>query len=161
MARNSPYPVFRNYNAAFAWAFMLVWMGGLVIYTRLAVEAGAPGASAPVPAGILLVFWIGGIAGCVYFFGQACVRAAVRNGALFVSEWKLLSPFRRRLSRFDLLDLPPPFEISHDTDSEGDPYFRLLIVTPDQRRICVAEGRSLPDMESLRERMLALWAAQG
>lgn len=157
MKKHNAYPVFRNYIAMFGWVFVLLWMSGLLAFTHLYLDKGIPGTHPLVAAGIMLFFWVGGLAASAHVFSQPCVRGEVRNGALFVKSWTPRTLLRPRLYRFDLFGPPPAFEIVHDTDSDGDPYFRLTITTPDGGRIAVAEGHHLEDIEARRADMLELW----
>jgi hypothetical protein len=72
--------ILRNYVAMFGWVFMLLWMSMLLAFTKLYVTKGIPDTQPLVAAGIMSVFWIGGLAGCSHLFAQTCTRCEVKNG---------------------------------------------------------------------------------
>ena len=138
---------------------MALWLGGLLLFTSLYLDKGVPGTHPLVAAGIMIFFWIGGIAGGKFFFAMPCVRAEVRNGALFVSEWTLRTMLSPRVYRFDLFADPPGIQFTHGTDSDGDPYFKLAIELPDGRELVVSEGHHREDVEAAQAKLNGVWQA--
>jgi hypothetical protein len=150
-------PVFRNYTAAVAWAFMLFWLMCLTLFTHLFFTQKVFGLSPLAVAGIMSMFWCGGIAGATHFFSLPCSRAEVRNAALFIREWTFWNIFRPREHRFDLFEQPPATEVLTESGDDG-PYYRLVIPLPNGSKVLVTEGHDLDDISSAQSRLIQLWS---
>lgn len=126
-----------NNAALFGWAFMLVWMAMLAVFTWLALrDGGIPGYSALFSAAVLGVFWLFGVAGSRYFFAMPRVRLAASPQELIVEEIWL---WKRRITTLAPADASR-IAITDDRDSEGDPYFKCEITVEEDRRIVVKES---------------------
>jgi hypothetical protein len=148
--------LFRNFTASFGWAFMLFWLGMLIAFTQLYHSKGMPGANPLIATGVLGLFWIIGLPAALLVFRMPCIRAEVRNGALFVSEWTLFRLFTPRVHRFDLFEPPPEIVFTEGEDTEGCAYFRTEIVHPGGR-LTIAEGHARGDVEEKFRKLAGLW----
>ena len=144
---------FQNNSAIFGWAFMLVWIAMLAVFTWLYIdEAGfnqfRPGAELT----IIAVFWLFGIGFSAFFFSAPLLRLSLANGhAVLCERWL----WRSREESFPASALARPV-LSEVTDSEGDPYYLCTIMTPSGRTIAISEHQHRPDVEAARDRFLAV-----
>lgn len=138
--------------AVVGWIFMSVWLCGISLISWVFVRDGGFHQMHPLlEVGIMLMFWMFGLAGGGYLFSQTRVRLTVENGAVTLRE---ALPWKRSEERFPVstIEVPP---VLRERDSEGDPYFRCVIVTPAGRRVSMGESHDEETMDRLRERVVA------
>ena len=146
MREDASYPlVVRNIVPRVYQAFVLLWVGVLMLVTRAAWASAPPGAKHLWPW-ILLLFWAVGLFALHWAFGIECARLTIegsRRARLVYGP-----PFRRRSIELSQMML----RIEDAKDSEGDPYFRLF-TSVDERKIIISEGHNRKRLEQLRSRI--------
>lgn len=143
----------RNRLALAGWIFMSIWFGMLILFSWIMARDG-PHPSQPVELqkGAIAIFWIFGLAAGGHIFSLPVTRLRVRaDGTASLS--------RRSMFRREVEDFPPgslsAVEIRADRDSDGDPYWRTVIVAVDGRERTVREGHHRPDQEEIAARLRA------
>lgn len=142
--------VFRNNMAVVGWVFMAIWLGGVGLISWLFVRDGGFHQMHPlIEVGIMLMFWMFGLAGGGYLFSRTRVRLTIRQGTATLRESALWKSREERIPAGSITVAP----VLKGRDSEGDPYFSCLVVTPDGRQVTVGESHDEASMEALRERV--------
>lgn len=138
--------------AAIGWGFCTLWVGGLTMFTYLYARDGGFGQfDQAVEAGVLMLFWMGGLALMANLLTKPLVHLTVRrSGSRLVRTW----PWGRRvetLSAAVLRDL----SMGHDRDSDGDPYYRLWVVVPSGGEVVLCESSDLSRVKAVQDDVLA------
>lgn len=143
-------PIVANNVPVFGWAFMSIWMATLCAMSWLALRDGVPGHSPAFGALVFGVFWLFGVAGCIYFLSAPWVRVVETAQGLGVEERWL---FKRR---FTLLTAAHArrLRIVDEKDSDGDPYFRCEITLADNRRVALKERHNRAIVEAAQRRLV-------
>ncbi len=143
----------RNHMALAGWIFMSIWFGMLILFSWIMARDGPhPSQPAELRKGAIAIFWIVGLAAGGHVFSLPVTRLRVaRDGAATLSS---RTPFGRRVEAF-----PPgslrAVEIRADRDSDGDPYWRTVLVATDGRERTIREGHHRPDQEEIAARLRA------
>jgi hypothetical protein len=141
----------RNRMAMAGWVFMLVWLAMLLAFTWLMARDGPSPSQPPLlQHGALALFWLVGIGAGGHIFSLPCTRLSVAaDGSARLRRWTL---FGREDEPF-----PPgaiaAVEVRSDKDSDGDPYFRTVLVATDGRERVVREGHDPDDQRALAARL--------
>lgn len=144
----------RNDMALVGWSFMTVWFGMLSLFTWLFVRDGGFHQFDPLlETGIMLMFWVFGLAGGGYLFAVPRVALRVSEGIVEVTERWLL---RRRVERFAVAALA--VRIVDGKDDEGDPYFTCVVTLPSGRTIVAKESHDRATVEVAHARLTAALA---
>lgn len=121
-------------TAIAGWIFMAIWLSFLCLFTWLFIrDGGFHQFAPPLEAGILLLFWLFGIAGARHMFGTPIVTLCL-DGVVFVLRERWLRGHRE--SRFEVTDESRP-AIRKIKDSEGDDRYLLEVRTAEGRRVAV------------------------
>ncbi|MFY0612086.1 MAG: hypothetical protein JXQ99_11210 [Hyphomicrobiaceae bacterium] len=145
-----------NDIAVFGWVFALAWMAmGPVAMTWLLVRDGPfPGMSWHVSFALLGCFTVAGLLACYFLFAKARCRVSLDGHRLIVKETWLLGSCEEECDQIR----PETLSVVHDKDSDGDPYFKLVLSTPTGKQVTIKEGHHL---ETVNEARLELAAAVG
>jgi hypothetical protein len=147
--------IFRNNMAIAAWIFMGLWDLGLLLMTYVFIrDGGFHQFSLPVEYGIVGVFWIFGLIGTAACFGKPRVHVSVESGEIVLRERWLLGS---RIERFPVGSVSPP-RLVQQRDSDGDPYFHCVLITPAGRKVIFKESASFKDADAECERLAAAMA---
>lgn len=145
-------PIASNGAPVFAWAFILAWMGALLVGTlAYATRRSSHGPAYVAGGAILGCFWLGGLAAAGFFLRiqRTTVRLGgpERGGPRAVAVCHARGPFSRAE--------PASVVVVEDRDSDGDPYFVCRLTTPSGRVVNVAEGHRRDAVEDVRRRLCA------
>jgi hypothetical protein len=123
----------------------------LLVFTTLYVGEGGVGQFPPaIEAGIMLTFWLVGVAVLGPMLTTPRTRLKLHRGyATLRCAWLV----RRREQRISGETLATAI-IVHDRDSDGDPWYRLSLTLPDGEPMSVKESNDLPLLESLHAQLL-------
>jgi hypothetical protein len=149
----TPPLIIRNNAPIIGWVFAGLWFGMLLVFTTLYVREGGFGQFPPaIEAGIMLVFWLIGVAGLGPLLFKPRTRLTLTRGhALLRRAWILRSsedPIPRSTLAAAI--------IIHDKEGDDDPTYRLSVaLTPDDR-LSLKDSGDLAKLEALRQRILAL-----
>lgn len=128
--------VFRNRRSLANWIFMSLWMGMLILFTWFFLrDGGFHQFSHEIEVGIMLVFWLGGLAGLSAMFRSPLIHVQRRGDRIIVTERWLL---RRRIRDIPVAKIGPP-RVRETTDSDGDRLYSCLIDLPDGDSIAFHE----------------------
>lgn len=143
----SEYPlIIRNRAPLFFRGFMLVFLSMTAIITYVSVRDRPPSGAGPFLFYILLVFWAVGLSALAYSLNQeASVVRVTDPRSIHVRRG---GAFRRR----DLWTDHARFWIEETSDSEGLPYFKLLMDAPGGS-LAVQEGSSREYLETLEAKI--------
>lgn len=140
------YPlVVRNNLAISLRVFMLVFLAGVALMSYIAIRDGAPQPKQLWPL-IISAFWAAGLLGLEYSLNQesSVVRIDSR-GTILVERGKAFRREKHRVKR-------ARFWIEVTEDSEGAPYFNLMMDAPGGD-MAVKEGHSRVRLEALQQRL--------
>ena len=145
----SKYPlVIRNRVAYFYRGFMAAWLGTLAMATYAALRDGPPQPDKWWPL-FLACFWLVGLFGLYWSLDQETSVVRIRsNRSIHIARGKA---FRRR----ELWTDRARFWIEDTKDSEGDPYFKLMMDAPGGTLV-VREGHQRRYLEELQRRVETL-----
>ena len=147
--------VVRNNTAIFPWAFMAVWMAMLGCFTYIFLRDGGIPQVGMFGAPLLAFFWLCGFGATGWALSHPLIRVTVSpRGVVVRKQW--LWRARERNYRVSQVAVP---EIVAGTDSEGDPYFKCLLMLPDGDPLPVAEAHGRPAVEAVRQRLLSALGA--
>jgi len=136
-------PDFQHQTAIAEWIFMSLWLGMIAVFTYLFIrDGGFHQFDPPIEVGIILLFWMAGLAGTSYALTKPLTYIWVRDGYVEVSE---IWPFRRAFNRFPVSDISPPI-IKKTSDSDGDT-FTCQFHVPGGRTIVLGISNYLEDAE--------------
>lgn len=138
----SKYPlVIRNRVAFFVRGFMVVWLVGVALITYAALRDGPPESGHWWPF-ILAFFWLVGLAGVYGSFQNETSTVRIESDrSIHIDRGK---PFARQQLWTD----KAAFWIEKTKDSEGDPYFKLMMEAPDGP-LSVREGHDRSRLEAI------------
>jgi hypothetical protein len=141
----------RNRIALFGWGFMAVWLAMLGAFTWILARDGPhPGQAAWLQQVALVLFWLVGLPAAAHLFAQPCTRLRVTpDGAVTLDRRSL---FARETERFAPGGIHAVM-VRADTDSDGDPYWRTLLVAADGRERVIAEGHDEAAQAALAGRL--------
>lgn len=152
MPGTTPFEI-RNRTAAVGWGFMVVWLGLLIAFTTLMARDGPhPSQPAWLQQGALAVFWLIGLPAAGYVLSLPCT--ALRVGADGDLSLTRRTPFGREIETWPAGGVAA-VEVRAGRDSEGDPYWRTMIVGRDGRERLIREGRVPAEQEALAARLRA------
>ncbi|NUT01016.1 MAG: hypothetical protein HOP96_08590 [Sphingomonas sp.] len=142
-AAMSQFPiVIRNRVVLFYRGFMLAFVGTVALVSYAALRDGPPEPGRWWPL-IILLFWTVGLAGLAWSLNQeTSVVRILGNRSIQVERGKA---FRRH----DLWTDRARFWIEETKDSDGDPYFKLMMDAPGEP-LAVREGHQRPVLERLQ-----------
>ena len=142
MTTMARYPIIiRNRVVLFYRGFMLAFVATVALATYAALRDGPPEPGKWWPL-FMLVFWAAGLGGLVWSLNQeTSVVRVTGNRSIHIRRGKA---FRRH----DLWTDRARFWILDDKDSEGDPYFKLMMDAPGGK-LTVREGHQRPALELL------------
>jgi hypothetical protein len=151
MQDTAPRIEFRNRTAAFAWGFMAVWLTFLALMTWVLARDGAhPSQPAWLQHGAIALFWLVGIPAAGYLFSLPCTRLAVRaDGSVLLTR---RTPFGVEREAFAPGTIAA-VEVREDRDSDGDPFWRSVMVAADGRERTVREGHAAEDQQAVAARL--------
>ncbi len=153
-ATRPPAPL-TNRSALAGWVFMAIWIGMLVVFTRLFVrEGGFHQFSRDIEIAIMVLFWLGGVAGAVHVFAQPLVRVARDGDTLIVTERWPLSSRRHRLSA----GTAPQARVAAERDSDGDTYYACRLTLPGGQMVDVFRSPVQAEAEAALARLARLAA---
>ncbi|MBY0333493.1 MAG: hypothetical protein K2X49_22775 [Acetobacteraceae bacterium] len=111
-----------------------------------------PGHPPWLQTGALALLWVGGMTAGGHLFGTPCTRLRVAPGgaAVLTRVWPLWWR-REHLPRGAIAGVA----VRQGHDSEGDPYFRTLLVLADGREWLVTEGHHAPAQRAIAARLRA------
>ena len=143
--------VIQNNTPIIGWVFACLWFGMLLVFTTLYAREGGFGQFPPaIEAGIMLAFWLVGVAGLGPMLMTPRTRLTLHRGyATLHRAWLV----RRREQRLSGETLATAI-IVHDKDSDGDPWYRLSLTLPDGEPMPVKESNDLPLLEALHAQLL-------
>lgn len=155
-SRDSPVdgrrPIASNGAPVFAWAFILAWMGALLVGTLAYITRRSSHGPAYVAGGAILgCFWLGGLAAAGFFLRIPRTTIRLDGPDVVVRERWLFATREDRFSRAE----PASVVVVEDRDSDGDPYFVCRLTTPSGRVVNVAEGHRRDAVEDARRRLCA------
>lgn len=147
------YPlVIRNYVPLVLRGFMLAFVGIVVLITYVALRQGPPEPQKWWPLA-LLSFWACGLFGLVHALNQeAGVIRITGPGSIHIERGKALRREDHWLPR-------ARFWIEDTKDSEGDPYFKLMMEAPGGP-LAVREGHRRQRLEALQRQIEAAVSAR-
>lgn len=148
MGDSPAYPVIvRNRTPYFARGLMLLFVGFTAMFTYLGFR-DRPADAGPYLPYIMLLFWLVGLGATLWSFNQEAAELRVTGPrSLHIRRGKA---FRRVEHWTD----HARFWIVEEKDSDGDPYFKLLMDAPGGK-LTVAEGHYRPHLEQLQARIEA------
>ena len=131
---------------------MGIWMGMLVLISWLFVRDGGFRQFNPaIETGIMMLFWMFGLAGCAQIFGKQRIQVTVENRSVVVLErW----PLRKRLECCAVRDVSIS-PVTEGKDDDGDPYFRCMLSMASGRNITFSESHDRSLVEAARQRLMA------
>lgn len=138
----------RNDIAAFGWIFSAVFLLMCLLFTYILIRDGTSNIQiypSDIPEYyppwvmplVLAAFWLAGIGLGNYVASNPCIAIEVQQDKSVVVVNRY--PFRRVVRHIKDRDLSPAHVIE-STDSDGDPYFRVIVGGPDGFTVCLAEG---------------------
>ncbi|OYX46149.1 MAG: hypothetical protein B7Y90_16780 [Alphaproteobacteria bacterium 32-64-14] len=143
--------VIRNNAPIIGWVFACLWFGMLLNFTTLYVREGGFGQFPPaIEAGIMLAFWLAGVAGLGPMLLTPRTRLTLHRGYATLHRAWLVRRREQRLSG----DTLATAIIVHDTDSDGDPWYRLSLTLPGGDAMSVKESNDLSLLEALHAQLL-------
>ena len=136
-------PDFQHRTAIAGWIFMTIWLGMLVMFTYLFMrDGGFHQFDYPIEVGIMLLFWMAGLAGASASFESPMTTIWVRDGHVEISE---IRPFRQDRIRVPIGEVAPPV-IKKTPDSDGET-FTCLFDVPGGRTITLGMFNYIEDAE--------------
>ena len=142
----------RNNLPIVGWVFGGLWIGGLMVFTYLYARDGGFGQLDPlIEAGVMLAFWMGALVLFPETLAVAVVElTVVSGGAVLGRRW----PWKYRVE-----PLTPSavraMEIRQDRDSDGDPYYRLVLAAGPHEEAILSESAKRETVEAVRDQILA------
>lgn len=139
-------------NVAIAgWIFMAIWFGGVAMMTYVFLRDGGFRQFNPLlETGVVLLFWVFGLAGCAEMFSKPRTDLEIRDGGgVLVERWLL----RRSVTRFGPETLRTARLVRH-ADSDGDSY-ECRLTLADGRMTAVKQSPVREDIEALVEQIHA------
>lgn len=142
----SKYPlVIRNRTAYFYRGFMIVWLGTLAIATFAALRDGPPEPGKWWPL-FLACFWTVGLFGLMWTLNEETSTVRIdSNRSIHVARGKA---FRRQKLWTDHARV----WIENTKDSDGDPYFKLMMDAPGGK-LTIREGHHRSLLEDLQHQI--------
>lgn len=142
------YPlVVRNNVPLVLRGFVLCFLGGVALMTYVALRDGPPEPEKWWPL-IMLAFWASGLFALVHMFNQEVGVLHITNPASIHIE-------RGKAFRREEHWLPQArFWIEDTKDSDGDPYFKLMMDAPGGK-LTIQESHSRARLEELQQRIEA------
>ena len=128
----------------------LLTIGFLVVITVLTITLKRKGTEWGYPIWLqyaaLLAFWVGGYLGVGHFVRRPCTWLRVAEGGevLLTRVW-LLRVRQDRIPRAAIATVT----VREEEDSEGDPYFRTLLILATGEEITVQEGHRRPRQDAV------------
>jgi len=149
--RHPPVLELRNRTAAFGWAFMLVWLAMLALFTWLMARDGPhPSQPAWLQQGALALFWLLGLPAAGYILAKPCTALSI--GADRTARLTRRTVFGKQVEAW-----PPgaiaDVELRAGKDEEDDPYWRTFIIGRDGRERLIGEGRLPAEQAALAARL--------
>ncbi|MBP0463289.1 hypothetical protein J5Y09_05150 [Roseomonas sp. PWR1] len=143
----------RNRIALVGWIFMATWFGMVMLFTWLMARDGPhPSQPAELQKGAIAIFWIIGLAAGGHVFSLPVTR--FRVGADGTATLSSRTPFGRKVETFPAGSIRA-VEVRADRDSDGDPYWRTVLVAKDGRERTIREGHHRPDQQEIAARLRA------
>ncbi|MDO9414953.1 hypothetical protein [Pararhizobium sp.] len=146
--------VFANNIIIVLWVFMALWMAMLLLITFLYLRDGFKDTDPHLAALAMGFFWLFGTAGSAWAFSQPRTRVDAGPGRIVVRERYLLYS---RTHHYSAAAAPPSTHISKEID-DGEATYSLMLETPQGRRIPIVSRSERHEVETERERFLALWS---
>jgi hypothetical protein len=143
--------VFRNNTAIFLWGFMAVWLSMLGCFTYIFLRDGGIPQVGMFGPPLIAFFWLCGLGAGGWALSHPLIRVTISPRGIVVRELWL---WRVRERRYHLGQVAVP-DIVAGTDSEGDPYFKCMLMLPDGDPLPVAEAHVRPKVEAVRQRLLS------
>jgi hypothetical protein len=132
--------LYRNYVAAVLWAFVGLWVSGVLAMSYLLWRDGPPpGTSAWFAVAVFATFWIFAVAALGFAASRPCTRVSIgADGRISILQ---RYPHRAIRGEFSTAQVGAATLVA-DRDSDGDPYFicQLAIGYPFDEPIRIAEG---------------------
>jgi len=135
-----------NRKPAVGWAFAAAWLAAVAAMTWQSVRVGG---YAWFNILGLAAFWLVGLGAAVFFFGKPMVTVTVDGKGVTIRNRWLWKAVNETLP-LDRLSMP---QLEEDRDSEGDPYYRCLLVTDDGRRFPARESHDREACEAVRSQI--------
>jgi hypothetical protein len=144
----------RNRTALAAWIFMAIWFGMLLVFSWIMARDGPhPSQPAELQRGAIALFWIVGLAAGGHLWSLPITRLRIlADGHATLSS---RTPFGRQVEHFPAGSLRA-VEVRAGRDSDGDPYWRTVLVAVDGRERTIREGHHAPDQQALAARLRAV-----
>lgn len=142
----------RNDWPIVGWVFGGLWLFGLVVFTWFYARDGGFNQFDPaVEAGVMLLFWMFGMVVAAETVARSCMHLTIEDGcAVLIRTW-LWRRRREILAPSSLRDV----EIQRGRDSDGDPYYKLVLTTGAGEPLVLSESSTLAFVESRRDAILA------
>ena len=139
-----------NRTAWFGWAIMIGWMAMLGMVTWLVAREGSFGDMPPILGlGLLGLMWVFGVGFSRVIFSKPTVTLLQTKGRLVVRRRWLFGQDEDVFSSNDI----PLMRVIETEDSEGDPYFKLLLILDRRDPVAIAESHDRVRVEQERERI--------
>ncbi|MFO1495495.1 MAG: hypothetical protein U1F26_12660 [Lysobacterales bacterium] len=145
---------FHNRSALALWVFMALWMAMLCAFSWLMVRDGPPAAQPTLSVVVLAMFWLAGVPLTRHLFAKPLifVRAGSRRRLWIRRRW-LLRVEERQIGA----QVPVHAQVIRDTDSDGDPYFRVRLSIAGDGDLDLWEGHDGTQAEAELSRLLRAW----
>lgn len=151
-----PQLIIANNRPIIGWVFACLWFGMLVIFSTLYAREGGFGQFPPaIEAGIMLMFWLIGVAGLGPMLLTPRTRLTVKNRHAVLRRAWLIRTTEQPLPNSALAAAI----IVHDKEGDDDPLYRLSVKLDEGDLLSLKESGDLAELEALRQSVLAAISA--
>lgn len=150
--RVTPPLTIRNDWPIVGWVFGGAWVGGLVVFTYLYARDGGFGQFDPmVEAGVMMLFWMAGLVLISQTLALSRTCLTIGRDRIELTRTWLWRRRQETLSRSSLRDIL----IEQERDSDGDPYYKLVLQTRSGERVALSASSELDLIKARRDDILA------
>jgi hypothetical protein len=128
---------------------MAVWVGMLACFTYIFARDGSPPEAGAFGLPLLALFWLAALGVAGWALAQPLIRVTVQGRHAVVRE-RWLWGVRERRYRATALAAP---DLEVGEDSDGDPYFKCLLLLPGGAVLTIAEAHDRAFVEDAQQRL--------